>query len=306
MLPEKLPARGPALPGPRPGRHDPGRTARRLRAGRRRPGPDVSPAQERAGPRAGARPAAVLERPVRGRTCRWSPRATSPRSIRRTWSSIASSTSPTAYRLSMWLHYLALAAATYFYARCLEILPWGAAMAAVAFTFCGFQAIHSSHEPFYCLMPYLPLALGIAERFMASGRPAWLVTVAPRPGPAMDPRPFPDPDLDRRTGRLDRALARGRRSTALEARRRADPRGRLGRRAGRRPARPELAVRRAGRADPARRSATCSSIRIPPRTGSSRPCPGWSASSAWAPRIPTGSASRPPGSRPRSTWGRSP
>ena len=30
---------------------------------------------------------------------------------------------PAAYRLSMWLHYLALAAATYFYARCLDILP---------------------------------------------------------------------------------------------------------------------------------------------------------------------------------------
>ncbi len=82
---------------------------------------------------------------------------------------------PAAYRLSMWLHYLALAAATYFYARCLEVLPWGAAISALAFTFCGFQAIHSSHEPFYCLLPYLPLALGIAERYMASGRPAWLV-----------------------------------------------------------------------------------------------------------------------------------
>jgi hypothetical protein len=82
---------------------------------------------------------------------------------------------PTAYRLSMWLHHLAIAAATYFYARCIEIPPWGAAMTAVSFTFCGFQAIHSSHEPFYCLMPYLPLALGMAERFMAGGRPVWLV-----------------------------------------------------------------------------------------------------------------------------------
>src|SRR5262249_49171806 len=80
-------------------------------------------------------------------------------------------------RLSMWLHYLALAATTYFYARCLEIPPWGAAMSAMAFTFCGFQAIHSSHEPFYSLMPYLPLALGIAERFMATGRLAWLAAL---------------------------------------------------------------------------------------------------------------------------------
>ena len=37
---------------------------------------------------------------------------------------------PTAYRLSMWLHYLALVATTYFYARGLGVLPWGAAMAA--------------------------------------------------------------------------------------------------------------------------------------------------------------------------------
>ncbi len=81
----------------------------------------------------------------------------------------------TAYRLSMWGHYLALAAATYFYARCLGVLPWGAALSAVAFTFCGFQAIHSSHEPFYCLLPYLPLALALAERFLGSGRPLWLL-----------------------------------------------------------------------------------------------------------------------------------
>jgi hypothetical protein len=86
---------------------------------------------------------------------------------------------PTAYRLSMWLHYAALAATTYFYARALGILPWGAALGAVAFTFCGFQAIHSSHEPFYCLMPYLPLALGIAERFVATGRTAWLLALPP-------------------------------------------------------------------------------------------------------------------------------
>ena len=75
-----------------------------------------------------------------------------------------------AYRLAMWLHYVGLAAATYFYARTLEITPWGAALASVSFTLCGFQAIHSSHEPFYCLIPYLPLALGLAERWMRSGR----------------------------------------------------------------------------------------------------------------------------------------
>ena len=83
----------------------------------------------------------------------------------------------TAYRLSMWLHYLALVTTTYFYARCLAIEPWGAAMSAVAFTLCGFQAIHSSHEPFYGLLPYLPLALGIAERFLATGRRGWLAAL---------------------------------------------------------------------------------------------------------------------------------
>ena len=76
----------------------------------------------------------------------------------------------TAYRLSMWLHYVALVATTYGYARCLSISPWGSALSGVAFSLCGFQAIHSSHEPFYCVMPYLPLALGFAELYLASGR----------------------------------------------------------------------------------------------------------------------------------------
>jgi hypothetical protein len=84
----------------------------------------------------------------------------------------------TAYRLSMWFHYLALVATTYGYARCLGVGPWGASLSALAFTLCGFQAIHSSHEPFYLLMPYLPLALTIAERFMSSGRIHWLALLA--------------------------------------------------------------------------------------------------------------------------------
>ncbi len=84
----------------------------------------------------------------------------------------------TAYRLSMWLHYVALVATTYFLGRSLGIASWGSALGAVAFTLCGFQTIHSSHEPFYCLMPYLPLALAIAERFLASGRVLWLVLLA--------------------------------------------------------------------------------------------------------------------------------
>src|SRR5262249_39307447 len=54
-----------------------------------------------------------------------------------------------AYRLSMWLHYVALAAAVFAYARQMGGTPWGAAISAVAFTFCGFQTIHASHECFY-------------------------------------------------------------------------------------------------------------------------------------------------------------
>jgi hypothetical protein len=84
----------------------------------------------------------------------------------------------TAYRLLMWLHYVATVATTYAYARCLGISPWGSALAGISFSLCGFQAIHSSHEPFYCLMPYLPLALAISERYLASGRALWLARLA--------------------------------------------------------------------------------------------------------------------------------
>jgi len=84
----------------------------------------------------------------------------------------------TAYRLSMWLHYVALVASTYAYARCLQISRWGSALAGVAFCLCGFQAIHSSHEPFYSVMPYLPAALALAEVYLASGRALWLALLA--------------------------------------------------------------------------------------------------------------------------------
>src|SRR5262245_7276921 len=62
----------------------------------------------------------------------------------------------TAYCLSMWLHYVALAAATFAYARQIGATPWGAALSAVAFTFCGFQTAHAVHEWAYHALPYLP------------------------------------------------------------------------------------------------------------------------------------------------------
>jgi hypothetical protein len=83
-----------------------------------------------------------------------------------------------AYRLLMWFHYVALVATTYAYSRSLNISPWGSALAGVAFALCGFQAIHSSHEPFYSVMPYLPLALAIAELYVTSGRVFWLPLLA--------------------------------------------------------------------------------------------------------------------------------
>lgn len=80
---------------------------------------------------------------------------------------------PAAYRLAMWLHYLALAAATYAYARVLGIAPWGGAVSALALSLCGFQASHACHEPFYHALPYLSLSLSMAERFMARGGVGW-------------------------------------------------------------------------------------------------------------------------------------
>src|SRR5205823_7696759 len=72
----------------------------------------------------------------------------------------------------------ALAAATSAYARILGVGPAGAAMAAVGFALCGFQAVHAVHEPFYHVMPYLPLCLFLADRYAATGRPAWLAGLA--------------------------------------------------------------------------------------------------------------------------------
>ena len=83
-----------------------------------------------------------------------------------------------AYRLMMWIHYVALALATFAYARCLDIKPWGAALTAIAFTLCGFQTSHSAHEPFYHILPYLPLTLLLTERFLAGGSRAWLAGLA--------------------------------------------------------------------------------------------------------------------------------
>lgn len=84
----------------------------------------------------------------------------------------------TAYRLSMWLHHLALAAATFAYARRIGVEPWGSATAAVAFPFCGFLTVHSSHEWAYHTLVFMPLCCLAADHYASSGRGAWLALLA--------------------------------------------------------------------------------------------------------------------------------
>jgi Bacterial membrane protein YfhO len=84
----------------------------------------------------------------------------------------------TAYRISMWLHFVALAAATIAYARQIGISRWGAALAGVAFPFCGFLTIQSSHEWAYQTLAYLPLCLLAADGYAKSGRWGWLGVLA--------------------------------------------------------------------------------------------------------------------------------
>jgi hypothetical protein len=83
-----------------------------------------------------------------------------------------------AYRWAMWLNYVALVASTFAYARCLGIGPWGAALAGLAFTLCGFQASHAVHEPFYYVLPLLPLCLLLADHYASTGRWGWLALLA--------------------------------------------------------------------------------------------------------------------------------
>ena len=85
---------------------------------------------------------------------------------------------PIAWRLSQWLHCLALAAATYAYARESGLTPWGCTTAAIGFSLCGFQAIHASHEPFFTLMPYMPLCLLLGDWFVTTGQFRWLALLA--------------------------------------------------------------------------------------------------------------------------------
>lgn len=83
-----------------------------------------------------------------------------------------------AYRLAMWGHHVLMAAGVFVYARRLGITPGGAALAAVSFPLCGFQAIHASHEVFYHALAWLPWALVFADRHAAGGRLSDLAALA--------------------------------------------------------------------------------------------------------------------------------
>ncbi len=83
-----------------------------------------------------------------------------------------------AYPMAMWLHWFALAVSTYAYARTLGITQSGSTLAAVSFCLCGFQAVHIVHEPFYYLMPYMPLCLLLAHHYMTSGKFIWIPGLA--------------------------------------------------------------------------------------------------------------------------------
>jgi hypothetical protein len=76
----------------------------------------------------------------------------------------------TAYRLAMWAHMIALAAGTFAYARALGLGRAGATLAAVAFSLCGFLAVHSSHEWAYLSLAFLPWLLLCADRACVTGR----------------------------------------------------------------------------------------------------------------------------------------
>lgn len=83
-----------------------------------------------------------------------------------------------AYDVLMWSHYTAICALTYIYARVIGSGPRGAALSAISFTFCGFMAIHSSHEPFYHAIVYLLFVLIATDRFAATGKIGWAAAIA--------------------------------------------------------------------------------------------------------------------------------
>jgi hypothetical protein len=83
-----------------------------------------------------------------------------------------------AYRVSMWLHCVAIAAATFAYARHIGLGGWGSAVSALTFPFCGFLTVHSSHEWAYHTLAYLPLCLLAADRYVDTGKVEWLAAFA--------------------------------------------------------------------------------------------------------------------------------
>ena len=82
----------------------------------------------------------------------------------------------------------------------------GSAMTMVSFGLCGFQAAHAVHEPFYHVMPYLPLCLFLADRYAHRGHSLARLLGAGMGHPD-HVGAFSDPDVDRRLGAFDRRVA---------------------------------------------------------------------------------------------------
>ena len=83
-----------------------------------------------------------------GLVFRSSPRATSRRFIHLIFCSIASLDLSLAYRLSMWLHYVAVVGTTYLYARCLGLSTWGSAWPASHLRFAVSRRSTRAMSPF--------------------------------------------------------------------------------------------------------------------------------------------------------------
>lgn len=83
-----------------------------------------------------------------------------------------------AYRLSQWLHGLALAAAVFAYGSVLGLSRPGAVLAGLVVALGGYAAAHAVHEPFVNALPYVPLGLLLTERWLATGRAGGLAGLA--------------------------------------------------------------------------------------------------------------------------------
>ncbi len=82
-------------------------------------------------------------------------------------------------QLTVMLHLFIAGLGAYRLSRAIGLSPWGAAMCAVAFTFCGFHCAHKKHTNMLFAMVWLPWLLLYAERWAqtANWRTLWPMTL---------------------------------------------------------------------------------------------------------------------------------